>query len=154
MSHSSSLCFTEWLWSVRSGPYIISWKRSDFANGDIFTKSVSELIHWIRCNSRTIGANCRSKKREHVWILTTGYPWTYWNIPNSWIIFLISVTSFYQSRFAPTRAEVSGLQKEYRKKDRIGKKEIYFTKNSFSIDILCNIIFWRGTGVNLFLAKN
>ena len=32
---------------------------------------------------------------------------------------------FYLSRFAPARAEVSGLPKEYRKKGRIGKKDLF-----------------------------
>ena len=61
---------------------------------------------------------------------------------------------FYQYSFAPACAEVSGLPKEYRKKGRIGKKKIYFTEKSFSMDILSNMIFWRGTGANLSLAKN
>ena len=62
---------------------------------------------------------------------------------------------FYQSRFAPARAEISGLPKEYRKRGRIGKKgSVYFTEKSFSMDILSNMIFWRGTGANLSLAKN
>ena len=61
---------------------------------------------------------------------------------------------FYQSRFAPARAEISGLPKEYRKRGRIGKKgSVYFTEKSFSMDILSNMIFWRGTGANLLLAK-
>ena len=37
---------------------------------------------------------------------------------------------FNLSRFAPPRAEVSGLPKEYRKMGRIGKK-FYFTENNF-----------------------
>ena len=31
---------------------------------------------------------------------------------------------------------------------------MYFTEKSFSMDILSNMIFWRGTGANLSLAKN
>ena len=29
-----------------------------------------------------------------------------------------------------------------------------FTEKSFSMDILSDMIFWRGTGANLSLAKN
>ena len=43
---------------------------------------------------------------------------------------LLQCGVFYLSRFAPARAEVSGLPKEYRKKGRIGKK-FYFTENNF-----------------------
>ena len=31
---------------------------------------------------------------------------------------------------------------------------MYFTEKSFPMDILSNMIFWRGTGANLSLAKN